>query len=1163
MRHFPLILLLILILSSCSPSPSHTHSPSPSHTYTLSELFTRPPESAKPWVFWYWMKAAISKEGITADLEAMKENGIGGAYIFTIRGADDPPLIDPPVEQLSSEWWDMVEFAFREAKRLGLKLAMHACDGFTTAGGPWITPEMSMQKIVWSEVRVTGNRRFQDTLPQPETREGFYRDIRLFAYPTPSGAEFNTNNIIPKVSTGFNGVNPQYLCDPENKEVFRADESCWIQYAFEKPFTCKTIYIRTKGLNYQSHRLIIESSDDGIHFNKICRLEPPRHGWQDYEAGITHSIPSTTARYFRFVYDKEGAEPGSEDLDAARWNPALKIQGITLSGEAVIHQYEGKNGSIWRVSNKTTDQQVPDSLCVPMDRMINLSEYMDKSGMLTWDVPAGKWSILRIGHTSTGHTNYMGGKGKGLECDKFDPDVVRFQFNQWFGKAFEEIDPALAGDALKIFHIDSWECGSQNWSSVFHDEFERRRGYDLTKYLPVMTGIPLESTEVSERFLYDIRQTISELIADNFFGTMAELARKKGCLISAESVAPVMISDAMLHQCRVDIPMGEFWNNSPTHDKPTDILDAVSAAHVYGKPVVQAEAFTTLRMDWNESPVRLKTLGDRNFAAGINRFVFHVFVHNPWMDRKPGMTLNGVGLYFQRDQTWRKQGKAWMEYVTRCQALLQQGTPVVDIAVYTGEEIPRRALTPDRLIDILPGLFDPAKLEAEKIRLANSGVPMCEKPEGVSNSANSFDPATWSDPLNGYKYDAINKDALLRLAKIKNGKIVLPGGIKYSILVIPGKHKMNPDNPMSAAIAEKILHLINDGATVVFADRPETVPGLYQQRQNDKKLNAILDELLNGEFNKTGISDDTFLMKTIGKGRIIKAPFMAESFAGIGIERDFQAYGKNNSPVTDIAWCHRHSKNFDMYYISNQQEKTREVNVSVRTDGFIPEIFDPLDGAIYTAQNWSCRGGRNLLPLRLNPNASLFIVLRERTNLKESRKGENWLNFDTLMQLNDRWTVVFDPLSGGPVGTVQMTELTDWTGFSDDSIRYYSGTATYTRAFQMNFSADRSEQTFLDLGSVHDIAEVWVNGRHCGIAWTYPYRVDISGAVRKGMNDLEIKVTNTWRNRLIGDHSLPPEQQITWTTAPYRFEGKQLAKAGLLGPVSIMRCIEQKNLSNK
>lgn len=1127
------LLILLICLLSCNNQEKD-----------LSYIFQNPPESTKPWVFWYWVKGAVSKEGIIADLEAMKSVGIGGAYIFTIQGADTTLPFNNPVEQLTPEWWSMIKFAFSEAKRVGLKLAMHSCDGFTTAGGPWITPEMSMQKVVWSKIETEGSRIFNDTLPAPETIEGFYKDIALFAYPTSSGSEYNTDKIKPKVTTNTKGLDLQYLSDPENNEVFKSTDSCWIQYFFEKPFTCQTIHIKTKGLNYQSHQLIIESSDDGNNFKRITRLKYPRHGWQDYESDLTHSIPATTAKYFRFIYDKNGSEPGSEDLDAARWNPALKIQGISLSGEAAVHQFEGKNGSIWRIAKSSSNEQLPDSVCILLNKIINISQYFNAStGILNWQVPEGKWTILRIGHTSTGHTNYIGGKGKGLECDKFNPEIIKFQFDQWFGKAFEETDAELADDVLKVFHIDSWECGSQNWSTIFPEEFKKRRGYDIIPYLPVMTGLPVENKDVSENFLYDVRKTISELIVENFFVTMAENAKEKGCIFSAESVAPVMVSDGMQHFSTVDIPMGEFWHNSPTHDKPTDILDAVSGAHIYGKPIIQAESFTTLRMDWTESPASLKTLGDRNFALGINRIVFHVYIHNPWKDKKPGMTLSGVGLYFQRDQTWWKQGKAWIEYLSRCQAMLQQGNPVVDIAVFTGEELPRRSFTPDRLTGVLPGLFDNNYLENEKTRWENAGTPMHNRPDGVNNSVNTYDPVTTPDPLRGYKYDSFNKDVLLRLTKVKDGKIVLPGGASYSVLVIPGSHKMNPNNRMSSEVADKIIQLIYEGATVIFEGIPECISGI--KYENIDSLKSVLS---NG-YNLTETPEGVLEIKKIGKGNLIKAPITTTSLYPLSISRDLY-FMEGGEYARGIAWNHRSSENFHIYFISNQIEKTREIEVSARVYGYVPEIFDPITGGIKKADIWAKKDGRTKISVRLEPNSSLFLVFREKTKEIKSEVGNIKSELNTLMQINENWNLTFDAASGGPQFPVKMQNLSDWTKIENDSIKYYSGTVTYSNTF--DFSFVNKNEVFIDLGYVADIAEVFVNEKSCGIAWTYPYKVNISEAILNGKNDLRIEVTNTWRNRLIGDHNLPSEKQITWTTAPFRLEGKPLTPAGLMGPVRIV-----------
>jgi alpha-L-rhamnosidase len=731
---------------------------------TIEQTFFHPPTSAKPWVFWYWMHGAVSKAGITADLEAMKEVGIGGAYLMPIKDTSSAIPFQPTVRQLTPEWWAMVKFAMQEAKRLKLQLGMHVSDGFALAGGPWITPELSMQKLVWTKTFISNANGSKIKLPQPEAKENYYKDVAVFAYPSNSKNAFANKNIVPQV-TASNGTTPQFLSlsDKNNKQSFKSDTACWIQYKYEEPFTCRSITIHVGGNNYQAQRLILQASDDGEFFKTIIQVEPPRHGWQDTDEDVTNAIPATTAKYFRFVYNKEGSEPGAEDLDAAKWKPSLKIMGIYLSDEPVINQFESKNGSVWRVSKNTTTAQVKNEDAISLKSIINLSNKMDSDGNLQWTPPAGKWVVVRIGHTSTGHTNATGGAGAGLECDKFNAAAIKLQFDNWFAKAFENTDTALAKEVLKVFHVDSWECGSQNWSNNFAAEFKKRRGYNLMPYLLLMTGLPLENTTISEKVLHDLRQTIAELVNDIFYATLNKLAHEKGCSFSAESVAPTMVSDGLLHYKNVDIPMGEFWLNSPTHDKPNDMLDAISGAHIYGKNIVQAEAFTSVRMNWGEHPGNLKALGDRNFALGINKMVLHVFTHNPWMDKKPGMTLDGVGLYFQRDQTWFKQSKAWIDYLTRCQALLQLGKPVVDIAVFTSEEVPRRAVLPQNLVNTLPGIFGKEKLDAEKKRLQNVGQPMRQIPDGVNHSANMADPENWVDALNGYAYDSFNPDALMMM----------------------------------------------------------------------------------------------------------------------------------------------------------------------------------------------------------------------------------------------------------------------------------------------------------------------------------------------------------------------------------------------------------------
>ncbi|MFT2010030.1 glycosyl hydrolase [Pontibacter sp. 13R65] len=1141
------------LLSSCSRQATGWSSMVPASA--LSAAFQSPPAAAKPWVLWYWMHASSSKEGVTADLEAMKEAGIGGAYLVAIKGKTDPPLTPKPVEQLSPEWWQMVNHALSEAGRLGLEMGIHASDGFALAGGPWITPALSMQKVVWSETHVAGGKRFTGKLPQPPTKVDYYRDIAVLAYPTPPGADISTLTVAPKVSSNKADMPaPQFLVTAGNKQNFSSKEPCWIQYAFDKPFTCRSIVIRTNGNNFQAQRLLLEVSDDGKTFRSIGRLKPPRHGWQDTDANNTHVIEPTTARYFRFVYDKAGSEPGAEDVDSAKWSPNLKVAGIELSGTPHIHQYEGKTGEVWRISPRTTAAQVPDDLCVPADKIVDITKHLDANGNLNWNAPSGKWTILRMGHTSTGHTNATGGAGTGLECDKFNPEAINKQFDGWFGEAMKQAGPELTAKVLKLFYIDSWECGSQNWSPVFREEFRKRRGYDLVPYLPLYAGIPIQSADVSERFLHDVRQTIAELVNDMFYGTLMTRVREHGLQFTAECVSPTMTSDGMLHYSTVDVPMGEFWFRSPTHDKPNDVLDAISGAHVYGKQIVQAECFTQLRMAWDEHPALFKTLGDRNYALGFNRYVYHVFTHNPWLDRKPGMTLDGVGIHFQRDQTWWKPGRAWVTYAQRCQALLQQGNFVADIAVFTGEDIPRRAVLPDRLVSTLPGIFGKEVVQQEKERLASAEVPLRQMPDGVTHTANMADPENWIDPLRGYAYDSINRDALLRLAKVENGRIVLPGGASYALLVIPGARPMAPNSDtMSPEVAQKLLELVKNGATVLITDRPDRSPSLHNAQANDAKVQQLLQELWGtGPAEASTAASASAAIQSLGKGKLLRGPYQSASFDALGLERDVIATeAGSNQRALDIAWTHRSSPDFDIYFISNQQEKQRSLELSLRVAGREPELYDAVTGEVRRAANWRIENNRTMLPLQLEANGSIFVVLQHKVPDKKSEEGNNWIAPQPMQTLEGSWEVQFDPAFGGPKEPVAMSQLVDWSKQSSFGVKHYSGTAVYTKTFESKAPADKKSRVWLDLGNVANIAEVKVNGTPCGIAWTAPYRVEITEAIRLGKNELKIEVSNTWANRLIGDHSLPENERLTWTLAPYRLEGKPLLEAGLLGPVTI------------
>ena len=1063
-------------------------------TRSLREQFQNPSDEAKPWTFWYWMYGVVSKEGITADLEAMKHAGLGGTYLMPIKGIHEGAQYDGKAQQLTPEWWEMVRFSMEEADRLGLKLGMHICDGFALAGGPWITPKESMQKVVWSDTIVDGGKLNALRLPQPEAYENYYEDIALFALPVEDAADEMPAKITCVNLATANNVKSAQTVNMDAAGIIRSSYPCYIQYEYKQAFTCRNIEIVLNGNNYQAHRLKVMASDDGVNYRFVKQLVPARQGWQNTDENSTHSIPATTARYFRFYWTPEGSEPGSEDMDAAKWKPNLKIKQLRLHQEARLNQWEGKAGLVWRVAESTREEEIGKEDCYSLSQVINLTEQYknapashSKEKTITAVLPKGKWKLLRMGHTATGHTNATGGGGKGLECDKFNPRTVRKQFDNWFAQAFVKTHPEVARRVLKYMHVDSWECGSQNWSDSFAKEFRTRRGYDLLPYLPLLAGIPMESAGRSEEILRDVRTTIAELVVDVFYQVLSDCAKEYDCQFSAECVAPTMVSDGLLHYQKVDLPMGEFWLNSPTHDKPNDMLDAISGAHIYGKNIIQAEGFTEVRGTWDEYPAMLKALLDRNYALGINRLFYHVYVHNPWLDRQPGMTLDGIGLFFQRNQTWWDKGaKAFSEYATRCQSLLQYGHPVTDIAVFTGEEVPRRSVLPERLVSSLPGLFGTERVESERIRLANEGQPLRVRPVGVTHSANMADPEKWVNPLRGYAYDSFNKDALLRLAKAENGRMKLAEGMGYKVVVLPLSRPMNPEPVLSPAVRKKMDELKAAGVIV---------PAL---------------------------------------------PYTEEDFSAYGLERDMIV-------PEDVAWMHRSGELGDIYFVANQREETRTFTASMRINGRKPECWNPVTGEMNTHPSYRIHDNRTEVTLTLAPNESVFIVFpTEEAADKERTSTDKREPLNRTLE-TEEYTVTF--LATGK--TVVRKDLFDWSKEEDEQIRYYSGTAVYKATFRWKDKLKKGQPVYLNLGKVCNLATVRVNGIDCGTVWTAPYRADITSALKKGTNELEIEVTNTWANALKGvDEGKAPYDGI-WTNAKYRKKEDTLLPAGLLGILTI------------
>jgi (4-O-methyl)-D-glucuronate---lignin esterase len=1131
----------------------------------LAALFASPPESASPGAYWYWLGGQVTRAGITADLTAMRAAGISTPILFSIGKSGADSLIRPPADALTPHWWELVEHAAAECGRLGMILSLNDCDGWATASGPWITPELSMQCVVWSQRTAAGGESIAGPLPRPPAKYDYYRDIATLALPWRAQWDETSFTRHARITTDLplQVADPARITDPDNDEQaidwrrVADDRPSWIEYAFEQPFTLRSITVRTPsppgfspGVYRAANSLVVEASDDGKTFRRVGALEYPEHGWQTDLTTLTHALPQTTARYFRLVHRPIPPQPYEEEYDFGQ-DTRLRLFSVVLASEPRIHQLPGKSGAQWAISRRTTSADVPDDVCIPLAGIIDLSDKLRADGTLDWKPPPGRWRLLRIGYTTTGSHNSAAGGAQGLECDRFSAAAATLQFHSWFGQALERVGPRLAGEVLHVMHIDSWEAGSQNWSPAFAAGFRRLRGYDILPYIAVMTGVPLVSADVSERVLHDVRRTINDLMDTEFFRTMGELASRQGCVVSAEPPNPTFPADGMQHFQYVDRPMGEFWLHTPRNDKPTDIKDAVCAARLYGKPYAQAESFTEGLITWDEHPFMLKPLGDHNYCQGIGRLFLHVYAQQPWLHREPGITLNGIGSFFGRTQTWWGPGKAWFDYMRRCQALLQQGHAVVDVCYFNGENIPARAFL-----------------------LRQLSVPLPE----------------------GYAFDTINRDVLLRLATVSDGEIALPSGARYRVLVLPDSDLLTPE------IALRLRELVHAGATLV-GPAPRRSPSLVDYPAADRTVAGVARELW-GELDGKTLTE-----RSVGAGKVIWGRPLEVVLREAGRAADVLVEALDSLPA--VAWTHRRMTEWDLYFLSNPSPAARHLQVTFRVSGRVPEIWHPDTGKTETLALWREQAGCTTVALQLDPCGSAFVLFARaaqgvphfvaiepgphgagrsdavrllesdgRVGALVSAPGE-WLLQDAAgdrrplavrqlpppATLRGPWRLTFPGRPAPDDGhrsarsvRVRLADLVSWTELSDEDARYFSGTVLYRSRFEVPAALlGAGRALWLDLGEVHEMAAVRVNGIALGVLWKPPFAVEITQAVRAGRNSLTLRVTNTWRNRLIGDYGKPAAQRATFVVPMLRKgqpwlpggPGVALSPAGVLGPVTL------------
>jgi hypothetical protein len=751
-----------------------------------------------------------------------------------------------------------------------------------------------------------------------------------------------------------------------------------------------------------------------------------------------------------------------------------------------------------------------------------------------WDVPEGEWTILRTGYTLTGSKwepypmgdTFLGGAG--YQIDYMNTPSLTSYFD-FLGKIVLD-ESKKAGAPLKYLWSDSWEAGKLTWSQDFPAQFRKFRGYDLAPYLPVLHGLTVVNADVSARFRADLDRTIADCLAENFYGAFGELCHANGLQMRAEAAGPGDNPpiDALRNLGRCDVPAGEFWVNGHFNASGgwnsdpgirTNLKEIGSAAHIYGKRVVQAEAFTQQEPDrthWSLGPADLKPYGDNAYCEGINYFMLHQATCQLSTDGRPGYEFC-AGQHWNPSITWWEQSAPFFTYLARCQFLLQQGLFVGDLCYYLGEDAP---------------VVAPYK---------------------------QYDPA-------GYDADYCNREVLLTRMSVKNGRIVLPDGMSYRLLVLQNctstsqrvsdvvggslwrKISSTPSTGMSLEVLQKIGQLVRDGATVVGA-KPEKGAGLKDYPKCDEAVRALADEIWGDCDGKTRTEH------AYGKGRVIWGKPLGEILRDDAIKPDFSYDQQSGGKAGTLDFIHRAVGTSDVYFVSNRRNQSESLQCTFRVSGKQPEIWDPVSGTSRKASDFRQLDGCTVLPLEFAPFESYFVLFRK--PIAATAVGNGPRNFPKLtpaQEITGSWNVTFDPRWGG-AGSVEFSELISWTKRAEEGIKYYSGTATYRKTFDVDRGPAAKGRLILDLGKVQHVAAVRLNGRNLGTLWTAPWRVDITDALRPSGNLLEIDVVNLWVNRVVGDLNLPKEKRVVETHDVFRFGMVQpttpLLDSGLLGPVSI------------
>ncbi len=1055
--------------------------------------FKNPPQEARIRVWWHWMDGNITKEGIKADLDWMKVAGIAGVQQFDA-GGDLMMGMKPIVERkpyMQESWKDAFRYAVHYADSIGMEFAIASAPGWSSTGGPWVKPENAMKKLTWRTVEVTGGSKkpqaivlpepfttigkFQNSISEEVLDEGakitpWYQDVAVVAIRVPQeerslaelGAEVTSSGGTFTVEMLSNGDLADGAALPRNPSGTHS----WIQYAFPEAVTVRAMSLVGGEVRDQwaavapSYNNSLECSDDGISWREVCRIPSGCLPQQ------TFAIPVTKARFFRIKI----ANPVGNHLlsvlgrggDAAESTP---VHEWVLHTVSKINHAEEKAG----FASPHDLLEYPTPQCdAPVQETIDLTSFV-RDGVLIWKVPAGRWRIYRFGASLTGKQNHPAPpEATGLEVDKLDKEAWLDYFRQYMDMYKDAADGLVGQHGIQYILTDSYEAGLMTWTKTLAQEFKARRGYDLIPWLPVLTGEIVRSSEESEKFLFDWRETIGELFAANYdhINDIVKEYGMKGRYTESHENGRVFVGDGMDVKMTADVPMSAFWipgtgGGSSLEMAQADIRESASVAHVYGQNIAAAESFTAAGLSgnaWSYYPGNLKFMADMALYSGVTRFVIHESAHQPSDAHKPGLGLMIFGQWFNRHDTWAPYARYWADYLARSCYMLQQGRYVADILWYYGEDTNIAGIYGHEL----PGI-----------------------PEG-------------------YSFDFINPYGVKNLLSVKDGSIVTPSGMEYKVLVL-GEHC----KVMSLEVLRKLDQLVRDGA-VICGTIPEKPAGLTDDAAEFDRL--VADIWRSGRPN-------------VFTGQLVNV------LKATGTEPDFSYVAH-----ADLKFVHRYDGNREIYWIRNFSDQAVTAQLKLRDAEGPMRVYDPETGDVL-------RGVLDGNRLRLEANQALFVVSDKREVPAPAYVAP--VHAGSIV-LDGPWTVTFDGLTA-PEGPRTFTELTSYTESDDPALKYFSGIATYRNTFTI-CKKEKADGLLIDLGNVGQMADVFVNGEHVRFLWKAPYKVEWTGKLNPGKNTIEVKVVNTWPNRLIGD-AQPGAKKVTYTTIPFYHADTPLTPSGLMGPV--------------